>query len=153
MIRFQTLRRLLVCLTLATGLVWVTDANVKGAGAASRPSWAKVLWNCQTPGPRSVDPNQQKLDIVGFFRPDVNRASQRSVSTYVGINLGRCIGEIVVDSINGKPVMVITATASQIKNYQDFAAELSFGTGAFSKVQRGGSCSACAINPFRMSGS
>lgn len=153
MMRFRTLRRLLVSLTLALGLGYVTFSNVREAHATSLSSWAKVLWTCQTPGSRLVVPNQQKMDAMAYFRPGVNKASRQFVSTYVGTNLGRCIGEIVLDSIDGKPVMVITATSRQIRNYQYFVTQLAAGTGSFSKVVSGGSCSACTINPFKMSGS
>jgi hypothetical protein len=153
MMRFKTLRRLLVSLTLALGLCWGTLSNGGEAHATSLSSWAKVLWTCQTPGPRVVDPNQQKMDALAYFRPGVNKVSQQSVSTYMGTNLGRCIGEIVLDSIGGKPVMVITGTAIQIRNYQYFVTQLASGTSLFSKVVSGGSCSACTINPFETSGS
>lgn len=93
------------------------------------------------------------MDAVAYFRHDVSKESQQSASTYVGTNLGRCIGENILDSLDGKPVLVVTGTRSQIKSYQYFVVQLMEGTGLFSKVTSGGSCSACSINPFKISGS
>jgi hypothetical protein len=119
----------------------------------SAVTWAKDLWECQLPGPRSVVPSSQKMDVIGYFKTGIKTNEQRVIALFVGTNLGRCIGEVVLDSIGGQPVLVVTATKGQVRTYQPFVADLLGGTSGFLKVTRGGSCSRCKINPFVITGS